>query len=167
MSEIVTDLASVISLSFPAGYTVQAALNAQVAPDGFWTNILYLSPIPSSFLPEAIFEKSTLSDFFGFSSSVLGINTDIYSDPVYRGGIIGAVTYPIFLCGLYIASIFLAFSMPSRWQYSMVMLSRTLAVYSFVGGMVFSYRAATRWQLVFILILAVYVKVNGKKRIKL
>jgi hypothetical protein len=48
--------------------------------------------------------------------------------------------------------------MPQRWQYSAAMMSKTLAAYGLIGGMVFSYRSATRWQLVFILILAIYIR---------
>jgi hypothetical protein len=164
-SELWNNFTSIVSLSFPAGYTVQAALDAQSSPDSLWANILYLSPIPSSWLPEEIFVKSTLSDVFGIDSNVLGINTDIYSDPIYRAGLIGAFTYPVFFFGLYFMSMLLSFSMPKRWQYSAVLTAKTLALYGLIGGMVFSYRSATRWQLVFILSLALYIRMTKKRNI--
>jgi hypothetical protein len=164
-SELWSNFTSIVSLSFPAGYTVQAALNAQSSPDSLWVNFLYLSPIPSSWLPEEIFAKSTLSDVFGVDSNVLGINTDIYSDPIYRAGIIGAFIYPVFFFGLYFISMRLSFSMPHRWQYSASLTAKTLAVYGLLGGMVFSYRSATRWQLVFILSLALYIRMTKKRNI--
>lgn len=160
----VEQIPQMVSASFPGAYTTQLALQAQRAPDSLLSNVFYLSPVPSTLLPATLFERSTFSDVLGIDPNVLGINVDLYSDPFYRGGYLGVILYPMFTVILYFVSISCASAISSKWRYLWISVSRVIALYGMLGGMVFTYRAATRWQFALIAALSFYIWLYGKKK---
>ena len=128
--------------------------------------LLYLSPIPSSFLDPELFFRSSLSPLLGIDIFQLGVNADIYSEGLYRQGIIGFFLMPAVVPLSYYLVIKIAnqFNHP-LYNYLMVLLTRVFSFYAVVGGMVFSYRAATRF-LLLLLFASIFMLLFKKRELR-
>lgn len=159
-------VADIVVLSFPGASTMQIVLDSGLEREGLLQTLVYLSPLPSFLIPDAALARSSLSDALGIDINILGINSDIISEPYYRQGLFGVILFPAYLVLLYVLMLKLSNRILLKARWNVFWFPRVIAIYSLIGGMVFSYRAATRYQIYFLIFGYIFLLYLKKKQIK-
>lgn len=136
----------IIQYSFPGLTTVQISMNSpgEFSIDNLLRFFLYISPIPSSYLPDNLFEGSSLSDALGIDRSLLGINQDIYSEGIYWFGIGFSWVYTVSLALLVLLPYYIAAKVKSFSSNNIYLACFIANIWMIVGGQVFTLRAGSR-----------------------
>ena len=155
---IIDHLVVIIQYSFPGLTTVQISM---IAPGDFsFSNLirflLYISPIPSSVLPDSLFEGSSLSGSLGIDRSLLGINQDIYSEGVYWFGVGAAWIYTFSLAALVLLPYCVASRIKTLSRSNIYLACFIANIWMIVGGQVFTLRAGSRAVMALVILMIIF-----------
>ena len=120
--------------------------------------LAYYSPAPSGLFPPRYFEQTSLNGVLGISFDVVGLNSDIYSEPLFWFGYPGVVIVPIVLAVMACLAFVATRSMFGQVSQRSQLVALLPVIWMLVGGMGFSLRAGSRFVWA-ILILALLMRV--------
>jgi hypothetical protein len=123
--------------------------------------IAYYSPAPSGLFPPRYFEQTSLNGVLGISMDVVGLNSDIYSEPLFWFGYAGMVIVPVLLAGMTCLSFVATRSLFGQVSQRSQLVALLPVIWMLVGGMVFSLRAGSRfvWAILFLALLVRIIRI--------
>lgn len=166
--ELRSFLGVLMQYSLPGLSTVQASMSAPGAfsLESVGNFLLYLSPLPSSLLPDYLFADLSLSFVLGIDKSKLGINYDIFSESIFWFGQEFAWLYTVALAAIVLLPYFCAKSIAKIRSPYFYVLCFVVNGYMVVGGQVFALRAGSRAVIALCLLVIIY-SVFRKTRLRL
>lgn len=163
--ELIRVFFSLVGFSFPGGSTMDVVLYTKYEYASNWHLLpLYLSPLPSSYLPDQTLFEMSLSYPLGIDRESFSLNFDLYTEGYYWFGFGGIFLWPIVIAGVVRVSDLV---LKSHWclRTNEIRLAANFGLfYMFAGGMVFTLRAGTRY-LLMVIILAIILKLFSRVRI--
>lgn len=147
-----------LQYSFPGLTTIQAAMISPgaLSIEAFGRFLAYLSPLPSSLLPNSLFDGLSLSYALGIDRSVLGINYDILSEGIYWFGVGGAWVFTLAAGLLTVLPYYVATRVLKSTNSTIYVLCLMANVWMVYGGMVFHLRSGSRAVLALTLLMLLY-----------
>ncbi|WP_333828988.1 hypothetical protein [Pararhodobacter sp.] len=144
--ELISVSRSIMQSSFPGLATIQASMTepGTFSIDSVFWFLVYVSPVPSSFLPGWLFSNLSLSYVLGIDKSVLGINYDIFSEGIFWFGTGFAWIYTIFLGIIVLLPYYCATYLVKAQSSSIYVLCLMVNMYMVYGGQVFILRSGSR-----------------------